>query len=411
MNISRVVTLSLALAVLAIAVFGLFVSAPEAEAAKPDRCSPWPECRDEEPPPPEPIDGTACVDSSGHFPALAYYDVVKVGKRRKQKDIFTVYVTNSIGDCSIPIWSGEDNGPGFGFTFQLIGSSGHILWTGGAGEIVRLRFDIENRAIVTPLPLGLPEVVFVTSEQPVGILEAIVSADGNELYFGKEVSDPLVDWINTINVIDLANCANLPCPAAPILILENRAPGGLATSPDGSRIYFSTHDRVPDVYSVSFIEKLSDGTWSGIKDVVTSNDVGYGQSGLGGRGEAIWPVTSAALVDYGAGPIEVLAFDREDGRDLPTHIDMMSVADCDVALPGTCLANGNATLDVPMLPGQLAEFTSLSSDLLEDQSIPPPTILVINDNGAFEEWDPRTVTKIRDILVGKNITRLPQSGN
>jgi len=406
MNILRVVTLSLA--VLAIAVFGLFVSAPEAEAAKPDRCSPWPECRDEEPPPPEPIDGTACVDSTGDFPALAYYDVVKVGKRRKQKDIATVYIANSNGECSIPIWTGEDNGPGYGFTFQLIGSSGHILWTHGSGEIVRLQFDIENRAIMTPLPLGLPELVYVTSETPVGVLEAILSADGTELYFGKEVGDP-VGWIDTINVIDLENCANLPCPANPVLTLENRFPIGLATSPDGSRIYFATNGvgGVPGVQSLSFIEKLPDDTWSGIKDVVTSNDSGYTQSTFGANGWTIWPVTSAALVDYGAGPVEVLAFNRGDPPELPTHIDLMSVADCDITLPGTCLANGNATLVGPMLPGELAEFTSLSSD----SGIPASSILVRSDTGVFEEWDPRTVTKIRDILVGKNITRLPQSGN
>ncbi len=396
MNLNRIIVLSVVL------ITGFLLATSGSFAAKPDKCSPWPACKDDggdpPPPPPEPIDGTACVDSSGYFPALAYYDVVKVGKRRKQKDIATVYVTNSIGDCSIPIWSGEDNGPGFGFTFQLIGSSGHILWTFGTGEIVRLRFDIEDRAIVTPLPLSLPETVFVTSEQPVGVLQAILSADGNDLYFDKEVSDPLVDWINTINVIDLANCANLPCPANPILTLENRGLAGLATSPDGSRIYMSTHDRVADVFSVSFIEKLPDGTWSGIKDVVTSNDAAYAQSRLGG---ATWPVTSAALVDYGAGPIEVLAFNREDPPELPTHIDLLLVADCDVALPGTCLANQNATFFGPMLPGELAEFTSLSSD----SGIPTSSILVRTDTGVFEEWDPRTVTKIRDILAGKNIMR------
>ena len=204
----------------------------------------------------------------------------------------------------------------------------------------------------------------------------------------------LPEW-GTVNAIDLASCTSLPCSAAPILTWANRGFGGLSVSADGSRIYMRSHDRVPDIYGVSFIEKLSNGGWSALKDVVTSNDAGYAQSRFGSGGAGIG-FTSTALVDYGAGPTEVLAFNREDGRDLPTHLDIMMVGDCDVTLPETCLANGDASLSGAMVPGQALQFTSLTAQL----AVPPPTLLIYSDAGATEEWDPRSVSKIREILPG-----------
>jgi len=56
-------------AVFAVSILGLFGAlaiTPDADAAKPDRCSPWPECRDDSEPPPDP---TQCNDT---FPAFSY---------------------------------------------------------------------------------------------------------------------------------------------------------------------------------------------------------------------------------------------------------------------------------------------------------------------------------------------------
>lgn len=371
---------------------------------------------DPEPPPPEPIDGTACVDSSGDFPALAYFDRVRVGKGRKIKKIATVYIANSDGSCSIPIWTGEDYGSaGGGFTFQLIENTGHILWGSNTGEIFRWQFDIENRAIKTILPLGLPEVVFRLSE--VGLGQTILSPDGNEIYFPQQVFDPAGEFA-TINVIDLETCANLPlplpCSATRILTMENGGIASLTTSPDGSRIYFVLTNIPPDDASVSFIERDSNGTWSGIKDVVTNKDPGYEQYNFASG--ALWNRISVALVDYPAGPIEMLAFNRADGDRIEEFIDLLSVADCDIiGEEGSCFANGNAAL-VGRIEGELVEFTSYTSD---SAGMPTTSILIQRWRGddldwAFEEWDPRNSMWIREILVGlhlNNIWGLPQSGD
>ena len=74
----------------------------------------------------------------------------------------------------------------------------------------------------------------------------------------------------------------------------------------------------------------------------------------------------------------------------------MMVGDCDVTLPETCLANGDASLSGAMVPGQALQFTSLTAQL----AVPPPTLLIYSDAGATEEWDPRSVSKIREILPG-----------
>ena len=72
MNLNRIIVVS------AVLIAGIIFAATESIAAKPDRCSPWPECKDDggDPPPP-----TGCTDT---FPAFAY---VTQGTRKTPEEI------------------------------------------------------------------------------------------------------------------------------------------------------------------------------------------------------------------------------------------------------------------------------------------------------------------------------------
>ncbi len=63
MNVNKIIV------VLVVLIAGVFVAATESNAGKPDKCSPWPECKDDGGDPPPPPPPTGCTDT---FPGFVY---------------------------------------------------------------------------------------------------------------------------------------------------------------------------------------------------------------------------------------------------------------------------------------------------------------------------------------------------
>jgi len=163
MNVNRI------LVVLVMLTAGIFVATAGSLAAKPDRCSPWPACKDDggDPPPPPP---TGCEDS---FPGFLY----EVGATRKTPA--ELHISSTDG-CRTQFVAALPHlrSPAFHMTADR--SAGVIVWSE----------DIENRYIVRRIDFTVDDSDNLVLEPPVTILplagEEAPPGD-NLFYFSKDI--------------------------------------------------------------------------------------------------------------------------------------------------------------------------------------------------------------------------------
>ena len=134
-------------------VAGFIAATADSFAAKPDKCSPWPACKDdggEPPPPPPPPPPTGCVDS---FPGFLY----EVEATRKAPA--ELHLASSDG-CRSELIAIVRDFRGSAFHMTADGSKGVILWSE----------DIENQYIVRRLDFTVNNSGVLALGQPVTVL-------------------------------------------------------------------------------------------------------------------------------------------------------------------------------------------------------------------------------------------------
>jgi len=309
-----------------VALFAAFTFSTDAFAAKGGNGGSKPGGGD---PPPELVfDGAACVDSDSEFPAMIYDVETVEGSRRKETRYYDIYLANSDGSCSVHIYRGPDS-LRWG-SYRQLGNHGIVVAARGnecaPHQIVGLNFDVVGNEVITPLPLEF-ELIW---ESPVCgsayVGDPVLSPDGSEIFFSMEEPDPVVTWLDSLNVIDVAICTPPNCVADRLYSWNNRALFVTSINSTGSRLFLFGHDRVADTHAAAFVERNANGVWSSnVKDIATDSDGTYQLT------EFDAGVPATAVWDYSATGTgrEVVALGREDGGG-PSTFDILDVQDCDI---------------------------------------------------------------------------------
>lgn len=331
-EISRIIT------IITLCAGGLVFASP-ALAVNCDKNPNHHKCGVNEPPPPPPLPsdgGAACAESAGLFPAFAYKTTSVTGKRRKKVTTTEIFVANSVGDCSIKIFGTTVDVSDLDYV-QRGDGVGRIVWTGSQDSfptIQMLDFSVTDRVIDTDLPLTESIAYTMPISENVGLLSVILSDDGNRIVFSVEQSDGQGGWLDHINITEVENCSS-NCPTSRIREFPNEGVGHLAINSSGNRIYFSSHDRIADVYRLAFIESQN-GAWSAPTDIVTSEDSDYSNRSFREQDVGTWPLETETS---SAG--EIVAVHYEE-MGVQTALKIFSVADCvvDPSRVVSCLSAG-----------------------------------------------------------------------
>jgi len=286
-----------------IAAVSLILLAANATAKKPVK-----------PPDPEPTDpGSLCADSGSFFPAFAYtYSGDFTGE---------IFLSNSAGDCTISIYTRDDalgSGP-YRINYRFFSGAGEddgygrIVWKASDENIVLLEFQVEAKAITTPLPLT-PKIVLRQSDFVAGVSGPQLSPDGNRFIVSAYETDGVRGYIWEFNIPesgavaidDIRELARLDVNEDPV---ETAGFSDLlyGLSDQHERIYFN-YD-YPD-RKIGYIEKGMDG-WSKPVLILEYPDI-----------YPPWPSAPEAvgLWDFGSGLKEVLSIPTAYGGNGPILI-------------------------------------------------------------------------------------------
>ena len=261
------------------------------------------------PPPPPPPPQTCPVQTGVAFPALVYskdkYKTVKKFGGSQVYDGSDLYIANSTATCSILIFPGtRESSAGSFSSYRQIGTEGRIAYPDGS-QIKLLIFHMNTAGgIVEPLPLS-PLVVYRTSVTPYSVNDVELSPDGQTIYF-TEYSPADKHWQDTLKSIDLSSCtANCTPQVLHTFALDNGV-AWLSVSTANDRLFMSIHDRVPDIRTISFLQKAA-GVWSSLRHVISHRD-DQSYSDIRGFGSTAW-----AQWDYDSStvPNDVVAYTVE----------------------------------------------------------------------------------------------------
>jgi hypothetical protein len=321
-------------------------------------------------PPPPPPPTTSCSGAPGTFPAFSYAVARYTIKGQRQiYDGSDVYIANSTGSCSILI-----SPEGAGGSYRQIGQEGMIAYSHAAGyQIKVLRFRVQDGRIVEALPLSPSIVYSAPTDIAYGVNDVELSADGQTIYFTDEYSPAEKHWQNTLKSIDLASCTSNCTPQVLYTFALDNGVAGLSVNTVNDRLYMSIHDRVPDIRTISYLQKES-GVWSSLRHVVSHrDDASY--SDIRGFGRTTW-----ALWDYQhtAVPKDVVAYTLE--RTSGNTVEIMDVTNCVVTPVGSsCFASDPNIRIRDGIVGTDPDFTS-NPALLD----PGPNLLVTEGSSLVE---------------------------
>jgi hypothetical protein len=308
-------------------------------------------------PEPEPLPPPgSCAGAPGVFPAFAYAKSHTEQKgRRTVVDGEDLYIANSTGSCSVKLLHDEYI---FRVRYRQIGNEALIAWS-TASEIKLLRLPIDNGNVVPIQPL----TVYRNDADAYGLSAVELSKDGRTLYFVDSYSPAEQHWQATLKSIDIASCTAICTPQVIYTPPIDVGLGGLSINDADDRIYMSIHDRVPDIRTVSFLQKQA-GVWTSLRHVVSNRDSPY----LSIRGFA---ATAIGRWDYQSDsvPKEVLAYQVEYSS--TNVIDVIDVSNCSATGTQSCYALGESALVRSSIVGLRQSFTSMPASL-----DPAPNLLV-----------------------------------
>lgn len=320
------------------------------------------------PPPPPPPTPTSCVGvpGVGVFPAMVYsktkYKTVKRGGGTTVYDGSDVFLADSNGKCSILILGSTYQ---VAFSYRQIGTEARVAFVEASG-IRLMKFSVANGS-VGPLPLS-PSIVYTPSSTPAGVNDVELSADGQTIYFTEEIKTLDGRWIDTLYSISLASCTSSCTRQFLYEFKEDSGVSGLSINPAGDRLYMSIHDRVPDIRSISFLQKDQNGAWSSLRHVVSDQDGGYQSvSGFASTAFGRWDYNGSSVLK------DVLAYVVESTVGATTDIiDVTNCAAATIAAQESCLSSGESFVVRSGIAGYGTSFTSTPSSL----TVGTPSLLV-----------------------------------
>jgi hypothetical protein len=306
------------------------------------------------PPPPLPPNQT-CAGAPGAFPAFAYvknrYVTVKKGGGTQAFNGSDIHITNSTASCSIVIYQGtKDSSPG-DLVYRQNGTEGRIVWTQGT-DIRLLKFNVVNGTVVEPLPLTSSTVYVLNYTSPSSIQGMDLSRDGKTVYYPDESRTVDFRWLDTINMVDISTCtANCTSQRVYTFPVDVGA-GGLEINDSDDRIYLAIHDRVPDIRTVSFLEKQG-STWASplLRHVISDQqDTAYATvRGLANVAIGKWDYNNNSV------PRDVLTYVVEHTTG-PDTIDIIDVTNCLGSGVTSCLSSGEGSVIRTGIPRSSAAF-------------------------------------------------------
>lgn len=216
MNLNKIVV------VLVLLIAGVFVAATESIAGKPDRCSPWPECKDDGGDPPPPPPPTGCTDI---FPGFVYT------QEATRKEPGEIHLASSDGCRNELVIVGPSYAQMHMTADRL---NGVIVWVEDPGNVYqaivrRLDFAVDTSGnlmlepAVTILPLAgeeplLGEQLYYevgdvwgdATHDSLYITVSRIREHNSGPYAGKNFRDSLIYDLN-----DLTDISAVPPPLAP----------------------------------------------------------------------------------------------------------------------------------------------------------------------------------------------------
>ena len=320
-------------------------------------------------PPPPPLPAQTCAGSPGVFPAFAYHKdkttTVKKFGGTVVWDGSDLYIANSTGSCSIPIHLGTRASSARGVSYRQIGTEARIAWAQGS-EIRLLKFHVVNGSVVEPRPIT-PSIVYVLNQTPSGIGGVDLSRDGQTIYYPDEIGTVDGRWISSVNLISIATCTS-NCSSQRIYTFEDdNGVGGVEINDSDDRLYMSIHDRVPDIRTVSFLEKQG-GSWTSplLRHVVSNQDAEYvSVSGFATTAVGKWDYDNSSVLS------DVLSFVVE--RPSGDTTDIIDVSNCSSSGVSSCLSSGESCVVRTGIAGSGQSFTSTPSSPMDDG----PNLLVV----------------------------------
>jgi hypothetical protein len=321
------------------------------------------------PPPPPPLPAQTCAGSPGVFPAFAYSKAKYItGKKFGGTQIWDgtdLYIANSTGSCSIPIYIGtRESSPG-AVSYRQIGTEARIAWAQGS-EVRLLKFHVVNGSVVETRPIP-PSSVYVLNYTPSGISGVDLSRDGQTIYYPDERQTVDGRWIDTVNFISIATCSS-NCSSQLIYTFDDdNGVGGVEVNDSDDRLYMSIHNRIPDIRTVSFLEKQG-GTWSSplLRHVVSDQDAAYATvNGFATTAVGKWDHDNSSVLR------EVVSFVVE--RTSGNTTDIIDVSNCSASGVSSCLGSGESRVVRSGIALSGTSFTSMPSSATDAG----PNLLVV----------------------------------
>jgi len=329
------------------------------------------------PPPPPPPTPTSCVGvpDVGVFPAMVYpkakYKTIKRGGGTTVYNGSDIYLADSNGKCSILISSSTYL---VDLSYRQIGTEARVAFLEGS-SIRLLKFNVVSGGVVESLPLS-SSIAYTPSWTPVSVNDVELSADGQTVYYTEEIKTTDGRWVDTLYSISLASCSANCTPQSLYTFKDDNGVGWLSVNSTGDRLYMSIHDRVPDIRTISFLQKDQDGIWSSLRHVVSDQDGGYQSvSGFAGTALGRWDYNdSSALKD-------VLAYVVEGTSGNTTDImDVTNCAAATIVAQDSCLRSGESLVVKSGIAGFGSSFTSTPSS----STVGAPSLLVASGGWVID---------------------------
>jgi hypothetical protein len=277
-----------------------------------------------------------------------------------------------------------------GAVFRMVGSEARLAWSGGGGAWIKmLKLSVDNGNVV---PVA-PTIVYSTSWLPVAVGGLDWSPDGQTLYFADEVGTVDGRWVDSVKAINVASCVT-DCPVQTIYTFpDDNGVGPLRVNAAGNRLYMSIHDRVPNIRTVSFLERQG-STWSSplLRHVVSNQDSAYvSVDGLAGAEVGRWDHNNSSILS----DVVMYVVERPSGN----TIDIVDVSNCTASGVSTCLSSGESSVVRSGLALSAATFTTTPGWSASAPSLLVPTGSWADNTELVSEFDLGSMT-FTPLVVG-----------